>query len=70
MVLHAERDVVAGLHAGRAQQPGEAVRSGVELAVRRDGAGRGHDEGGLVGLGVDESAGVHDLEGSPGTVVP
>ena len=40
VVLHAERDVVAGPHAGGPQQLRQAVGRGVELGVRRDGAGR------------------------------
>jgi hypothetical protein len=59
MVLHAERHVVAGLHARVAQQARQPVGGRVQLGERRHRAGRRHHDRGLVGLGVDEGAGVH-----------
>ena len=51
MVLHAERDVVARPHADRAEVVGQPVGRRVQLGVGLHGAGRGHDDGGLVGIG-------------------
>ncbi len=59
MVLHADRHVVAGLHAGGAEQPGEPVGRLVELAVGDDRARSGHDHRRLVGSGVGVRPRVH-----------
>ena len=56
MVLHADRDVVAGLQAGGPEQTAEAIGGGVEFGEGLREAGVAHDEGGLVGMGVARCA--------------
>ncbi len=59
VVLHADRHVVARLHARGAQQVAHAVGGGIELGEGLGEAAAAHDDGGLVGLGVEERTGIH-----------
>ncbi len=59
MVLHAHRDVVAGLQAGGAEQPAEPVGRRVEFGEGLGEAGPGHDEGGLVAVLFEMCTGEH-----------
>ena len=60
VVLQAHRHVVAGLQAGVAQYPAQAVGGVVELAVRLHDPGPVHDDGGLVRCGGGVGPRVHD----------
>ncbi len=65
VVLHAQRDVVARLEAGRPQHPAQAVGGGVQFGERLREATAGHDDGRLVtdlcvDVGAREHAGVDD----------
>ena len=62
VVLHAQRDVVAGLEAGRPQHLAQAVGGGVQFGERLREATAGHDDGRLVTEGVNECAREHARE--------
>ena len=59
VVLHAQRDVVARLEAGRPQHLAQAVGGGVQFGERLREAAAGHDDGRLVSEGVEEGAREH-----------
>ena len=50
MVLHADRDVIAGFEAGRSQQAAEPVRGRVEFGEGLRESGAAHDECRFVGV--------------------
>ncbi len=58
-VFHQDRDVVAPLQASRAQQVRGPIAPGFVVAIGHGLAGRGHDDGGLVGVLLSVLARVH-----------
>ena len=59
VVLEAERYVVVALHADAAEEVGQAIRSGVELAVGDRLGGRSHHVGGVIGACAEMGSGKH-----------
>ena len=59
VVLHAHRDVVAGLEARGAQQPAEPVGRSIEFGEGLGEAGPGHDEGEFVAVLFEMSTREH-----------
>ena len=64
VVLHAERDVVAGRQAEVAEELRHRLAIVVELAEGHHLARAAHDDGGLVGIGRRVHAGEHGSEGT------